>query len=203
MVLWTIQPEDVYNNILETGVYSCDLSLSCMKEHKNEYTWLTNQMEERIGPRLKGVDYPVWAQHTHEGRRKRPDLRRARWGYGWKGEKFYCLEIDVPDDKVLLSDFDSWSVILLGGLLSETEEEDEKLEREYASLPSDKKWEMMSENWEKVFDISPLDNGYVQRGDTIQATFWELRREYIQKAVPFISALAKPGYLEDDWAFKE
>ena len=43
-----------------------------------------------------------------------------------------------------------------------------------------------------------MDNEYVQRGDTIQATFWELRREYIQEVVPFILALAKTGYQEDN-----
>ena len=37
---------------------------------------------------------------------------------------------------VLLSDLDGWSLILLDGLISDTEEEEERLEQEYAALPA-------------------------------------------------------------------
>ena len=119
MILWTIQPEAVYEEILSTGVYHCDFSKSSLSEWERQYDWLVEQMKKRIGPPPNGVSYPVWAWHTWEGVRKKPDLRRERWGNGWKGERFVCLEIDVPDKDVLLSDFDSWSIILLNGLLAD------------------------------------------------------------------------------------
>ena len=58
--------------------------------------------------------------------RKKPDLRRERWGNGFKGDRFSCMEIDIPDEKVVLTDFDAWSIILLNGLLSENEDEDRR-----------------------------------------------------------------------------
>ncbi|MBQ9034234.1 MAG: hypothetical protein IJ107_06140 [Lachnospiraceae bacterium] len=60
---------------------------------------------------------PVWAWYMWEGARKKPDLRQKRWGYGWKGERFACMEIDIPEEKLILSDYDTWSIILIDGLL--------------------------------------------------------------------------------------
>ena len=88
----------------------------------------TTEMKRRIGNPPEGVSYPVWAWYMWEGERKKPDLRRERWGNGWKGERFACMEIDIPEAEVILSDFDSWSIILLHELLSDSEEEDNRLE---------------------------------------------------------------------------
>ena len=44
------------------------------------------------------------------------------------------MEIEIPDNEVLLSDFDEWCGILNDALLSETEEEDTLLEQKYLSL---------------------------------------------------------------------
>lgn len=129
MILWTIQPEEVYRLLMDTGVYHCDFNKSKMQDWKMQYDWLAEQMSNRIGLPPANVSYPVWAWHTWEGNRKRPDLRRERWGNGWKGEQFVRMEIEIPDEQVLLSDFDAWSIILLNGLLSETEEEDNRLEK--------------------------------------------------------------------------
>ena len=198
MILWTIQPEAVYEEILSTGVYHCDFSKSSLSEWERQYDWLVEQMKKRIGPPPNGVSYPVWAWHTWEGVRKKPDLRRERWGNGWKGERFVCLEIDVPDKDVLLSDFDSWSIILLNGLLADTEEEDQKLEAIYDSLSSDEQRIMQDKNWEGAFDLRYVKNDWMSRGSCIQATFWELRKAQIKGVRRFTSAVPKPDYLKDD-----
>ncbi|WP_155988399.1 hypothetical protein [Oribacterium sp. P6A1] len=80
------------------------------------------------------------------------------------------MEIDIPDEKVFLSDFDEWSIVLLNGLISDTEDEDKQLEAIYEALPDKKKWEMMSKNWERVFNLSPLETEWKLRGSSIQAT---------------------------------
>ena len=54
-----------------------------------------------------GVTLPVWAWYQWEGVRKKPDLRKERWANGFEGEEFVCLECDIPDEEVVLSDFDS------------------------------------------------------------------------------------------------
>lgn len=197
MILWTIQDEEVYENILKTGVYRCDLDRSIMKEWKPKYDWLVSQMMKRIGEKPAGVEYPVWAWYQWEGTRKRPDIRCERRRNGRKGERFACMEIEIPDKDVLLSDFDDWSMILNNGLLSITEEEDAELEQKYNYLSEQDKKMMKERNWERVFDLTPVDNEWVVRGDSIQATFWELRKDQIRSVRMFTAATPKPKDQED------
>lgn len=196
MILWTIQPLEVYDQIQEIGVYHCDFEKSFLNDCQDQYDWLVRQMKRRIGNPPKSVSYPVWAWYMWEGVRKKPDLRRERWGNGWKGERFACLQIEVPEERIVLSDFDSWSIILLHGLLSDSEEEDTRLEIEYNSLTEAEKNAYRDRNWERAFELSYVDNDWVHRGDSIQATFWELRKEDIQKVWFFTAATPKPDYLK-------
>lgn len=100
------------------------------------------------------------------------------------------MEIEISDDCVVLSDFENWSVILLHGLLADSEEEYERLENEYNGLPEKNKKAFVDKNWERVFDLTPLDNDWIRRGATIQATFWELRKENIREVRIFTSGTA-------------
>lgn len=197
MILWTIQPIEVYDLIQETGVYHCDFTKSMLSDCRDQYDWLVQEMKDRVGAPPMGVSYPVWAWYIWEGDRKKPDLRRERWGNGWKGERFACMEIDIPKDRIVLSDFDSWSIILLHGLLSDSEEEDVRLENEYNSLPEEDKRVYRDKNWERAFDLTYVDNDWMHRGDSIQATFWELRKEDIRKVWFFTAATPKPDYLKN------
>lgn len=106
------------------------------------------------------------------------------------------MEIDIPEEKVLLSDFDEWSIVLLNGLISDTEDEDKQLEAIYEALPDKKKWEMMSKNWERVFNLSPLETEWKLRGSSIQATFWELKKEQIRNVRFFEAASKRPERYE-------
>jgi hypothetical protein len=190
MILWTSQEEAVYNELLKTGVYRCDLNLSSMKDCREKYDWLVRQMKQRIGPPPDKVTYPVWAWYQQQGKHRKPDLRRERWEVGCDGERFACLEIEIPDREVLLSDFDAWCMLLSDFLISDTEEEDRCLEAQYEALSPSEKRRMKDKNWERVFDLSPLNNGWARRGYEIQATFWELRLEQVRD-VRFFRAAAK------------
>ena len=141
-------------------------------------------MTKRVGPPPQGVDYPVWAWYMQNGRHKKPDLRSERWGYGPGDEDYCCIELEIAPQRVLLSDFDVWHGVLNNGLISDTEEEDVALEAFHESLADAEKAAYKEKNWERVFDISPLNNNWTTRGEWVQATFWELRREDI-RAVRF------------------
>lgn len=190
MLLWTSQEEAVYNELLKTGVYRCDLNLSPMKDCRKQYDWLVRQMKQRIGPPPEQVTYPVWAIYQQSDKHRKPDLRRERWMFGYDGERFACIEIEIPDREVLLSDFDAWCIILSDFLISDTEQEDRYLEAQYEALSPSEKRRMKEKNWERVFDLSPLNNGWARRGYEIQATFWELRLEQVRD-VRFFRAAAK------------
>ena len=189
IILWTIQPERVFKLIYRCGFYRCDFSKTGMKNFaETQYDWLVSQMKKRIGNPPEGVTYPVWAWYRWSITKKRPDLRGIRWYWGQKGDKFYRLEIDIPDSQVLLSNYENWAGVILNNcLLSDTEQEDKELDAIYDSLSPEAKNEFRSKNWERVFDIALFQNEWTTRGDTIQATFWELRRENIRSFTPFIT----------------
>ena len=180
--------------IVDTGVYRCDFEKSSMPEWKLQYNWLVAQMKKRIGEPPAGVSYPVWAWYRQFGRREKPDLRRERWCYGSNGMTYRCMEIEIPDDQVLLSDFDMWNLVLMDALISRTEAEDDMLCAEYDKLSDDGKKKMLENNWERVFDITPFENDWTLQGDSVQATFWELRREQIRRTWTFKSASVFPKY---------
>lgn len=192
MILWTIQSEEVYRIIEEKGVYHCDISKSGFNSLEKQYRWLAEQMKEKIGEPPEGVEFPVWAWYMWENVKKKPDLRRERWANGCRGDCFACMEIDIPAEQLVLTDFDTWSLILLNALISDTEDEDSRLEEKYSSLSDADKWKVLSNNWERVFDLTPLNNGWAIRGSSIQATFWELRKEQIRNVRFFEGAAKRP-----------
>jgi len=154
----------------------------------DEYKWMIRKMVDRIGPPPEGVQHPVWAWYKQNDKHHKPDLRSARWGYGPGDEDYVCIEIEMPDEKVLLSDFDVWHIILNHGLISETEEEDRKQQALFDAMDSEHQALYRDTNWERVFDISPLHNDWITRGEWIQATFWELQKEDIRSAKFFRTA---------------
>ena len=185
MILWTIQPEEIFELINRTGVYRCDGRKKNMRYYREQYLWLADQMRKRIGPPPEGVRYPVWAYQRWSKERLKPDLRAIRWFWGGTNSTFYRLEIDIPNEQVLLSDYWAWSVMLNNGLLSDNEEEDNELDKFYASLSPEAQKEMLFTNWERVFDVALTNNEWNGQGEIVQATFWELRKEQIRKVTMF------------------
>lgn len=206
MRLWTIQPVSVYETVMESGVYRCDPYQSWMLQPVDEseaglvldgqfaecYDWMARQMEKRVGPRPEHVRYPVWAWYQFDGKKK-PDLRRERWENGNPGEKWVCIFLEVPDEQVLLSDFHMWHFVLNGWPISDTEEEADRVDAYLVTLTEGQRKAFLEKNWEKVFDTEPFDNGYTSRGDDIQATFWELKKEYILNVRFFTAGIRKNG----------
>lgn len=148
-------------------------------------------MAARIGAPPRGAVWPVWAWYMRNGKRAKPDLRAERWRCGPGNEEFTCLEIDVPADRVVLSDFDVWHIILNDGLISTTEEEHLQLEARFYSLPPMRRAAYQQQNWTRVFDVTPFENDWMMRGKWIQATFWELRREQVRNVRTFKTAAMK------------
>ena len=142
-------------------------------------------MTDRIGKPPAGVTYPVWAWYIRHWKRGKPDLRKERWNWGPGNEEYACLEIEIPDEDVVLFDFDAWIIILNNGLLSDTEEEDKQQEVIFISLSESEQEKYRLANWQRAFDISPLDSDWITRGESVQATFWELKKEQIKKVQIF------------------
>lgn len=186
MRLWTLQPACVLNELENTGTFICDITKTENTEDcfKDAYNWLVIEMEKRIGKKPPNVSYPIWAWHTTNWKHKKPDLRHFAYASSVKkGEKYACIEIEVPDEEVVLSDFDAWHYVLNKWFLDDStnEEEWDESHEWYDSLPMYEKENVLKESWQKIFDISPLDSTWKLRGYYIQATFWEFKKEYIKK----------------------
>ena len=168
--------------IQEAGVYRCNPKQSSMPEPEfvEKYEWLIRQMKKRIGLSPEGVVYPVWAWYKQNGKHRKPDLRGERWRYGPGDEDYTCIEFEIQDDQVLLSDFDSWHIILNNGLFSDSEEKADQKDAYYDSLSAEEQRAYKEKNWEQVFDITPFENDWTRRGDWVQATVWELRKDMIR-----------------------
>mgnify|MGYP004485125875 FL=1 len=178
MKLWTSMPLDVYENtILRTGVYVCDPSKCEMLlddtndgQYARAYKWLEAYMTKKIGPAPDGVVHPVWAWYKLRGRNKRPDLRWMEF----KGcsEPMVLLELEIADDKVILSDEEKWTCAQLND--SAWCEIDEELEWYYddPNITEKEREAFKQKSWYRIFDVEKSEN--------VQATFWVLTKENIR-----------------------
>ena len=196
MILWTIQSYDVLQQLTQDGVYHCDPSKISMPEYTDQYDWLAKRMREKIGPPPEGIVYPVWAWYLWEGKHRKPDLRYLRWNWGSGDEQFVCMEIEIPDDQIVLSDEELWHHVLGDWLISDSEAEFDELEAKYNAQPPEEQREFLRRNHERIFDVSPMDNGWTRHGKWVQATFWELRLEQVRKVQKFESVKRQKGLIK-------
>lgn len=194
MRLWTIQPIKVLNEIKEKGRFICDINKSSMiyckygldKQTKFAYDWMCKKMVEKGISQPKNVDYPIWAWYTYNWKNKKPDLRCS--GLGKPGEKSVCIELEIPDKDVLLSDFNHWHYVLNNSYMNPgtTEEVADIYDYLYGKVADNREKKLLKEDsWEKIFEITPFDNIYICTGRYVQATFWELKSEYIKSVKYF------------------
>ncbi len=181
MRLWTIQSEEVYEQISSEGIYHCGGSGE-LPMFGAPYRWMAEQMAARIGPPPDGAVFPIWAWHTMYWEHRRPDMRRME--FRRQSRPFALMEIEIPDRDVLLSDEESWHFVLGDNYFCDAANETEfdAACRRYDSLPEAAQRAVKERSWEKIFTVFPqTDNGWRRIGCFIQATFWELRGEQLVK----------------------
>lgn len=181
MRLWTIQPPKIVNIIENTGKFTCDTALSeNYQDFHDAYLWLVNEMDKRNIYHPQDLQLPLWAWHTFNWKYKKPDFRCM--GLGISGQQYVCIEFEIPDDQVLLSDHGHWHFVLNHAWFNDSvcEEEFDKLWEWFETLEPLKKEELTRESWQKIFDIRPVHTDWLQTGRYIQATFWELKKDMVR-----------------------
>lgn len=178
MKVWTMQPKSVLDEIEITGTYRCDRSLSFNLSKPDsldsKYQWLITRMEDRIGKRPEGVEYPIWAWHTWDGKRQCPNVESP--AFLKRNEDKVLLTLEIPEKDVVLTDFEAWQIVLDGGYLTKEidEEKLEELEAYIDSLDEDTLEKEIEKSWENVLEYPNFGaNSFVQ------ATFWEIKKEYV------------------------
>lgn len=99
-----------------------------------------------------------------------------RGGHAPRGTPVISLTVDIPDGKVLLSDFDLWHLVLSNYYIADDEEYDD---RPYSV-------EEMQESRNKTFNVSAA-NPHYSESLTIQTTTWELPMKWIKEIEHFIA----------------
>lgn len=188
MKLWTMQPVEVYEELQKKLIFRCDVSKIPEPSFVEKYDWLIQYLNKKH-TKPQDVDYPIWAWYRFNGKEKKPDLRHSC--YGCRGEKMVCLELEIPDEHVLLSDFDLWHFPLNNWWLYDCfkpdfgEKEWDEAHEEFAKLSKDEQIRRKEKSWERIFDIEPFENDWIVKGKYVQAIFWELKLEYVKKVQYF------------------
>ena len=180
MKLWTIQPPEVVEILRTEGVFRCDEAKAEWYEDLcDAYQWLVREMDKRNIPHPEGVTLPIWAWHTRDWKHKKPDFRTI--GLGTPGKQYACIEFEIPDNKVLLSDYDNWHYVLNGGWFDDSKNENDwnTLHEWYDLLPYDAQKDLMVKSWQKIFDVTPVKDKWCSKGQYVQATFWELKQDMV------------------------
>ncbi|MFD0986249.1 DUF3841 domain-containing protein [Methyloligella solikamskensis] len=195
MRLWTIQTKAAWDYLQKHGV------LRASRKHQSEdwplaYKWMTDQLSKRVGPPPSNGMIPLWGWYQCRGQsRKRPDLRFWRFRTNPPG-KYTLIECDLPDEHVVLSDYDAWHIILNEGFVSVTDDDDDEYYagcRQYELTPTPELAEELNRtlygSWERVIDMEALTEPgyYAMDRKSIQACFWEIKQDQIKSAKPFTS----------------
>ena len=107
MRLWTIQGIELYEQLVKEGVTYCTKPAWGDEENfMYAYHWMAEQMRKRIGePPIEGIEYPLWAWYQYDSAKKN---KPSRSPLDVKEGISAYMEIEIPDNEVLLSDFCNW-----------------------------------------------------------------------------------------------
>ena len=183
MIVWTIQPYKVYQKIMDEGIFFCnpELSINLKDDHdfSRAYHWMIQQMIKQIGPSNKKDTYPIWAWYrSRDYQHRRPDFR---WVKDYPDE--VCIELEIPEKKVLLSDFQGWHFVLNDWYYSDakSDEEWDCKEKWFDNLTVNQQQRVKEESWQRIFDITPRHGEWEVNGDVVQACFWAIKKDQISK----------------------
>lgn len=183
MIIWTIQPYAVFEKVMTAGAFFCDPQKSRKLTDDGEnflqaYQWMIKEMRQRIGEPPKAGAYPIWAWYrSRDFRHQRPDFR---WIRDYANE--VCIELELPDKAVLLSDYEGWHFVLNNWYYSAMTGKEQLRQDDLwlAKIPPLERPELKETSWQKIFDITPR-LGRDQNGEMVQACFWGLYKSQIRK----------------------
>jgi hypothetical protein len=203
MIVWTIQSYPAWEQLQSDGtLYGPTIEDTFVADYplgRIAYTWMAEQMEQRLGPRPKPGIYPLWAWYQwHDATHPRPDLRAStHLPAGMNGVR---IELDIEEHDILLSDFQQWHIALNYAYLALNEAEDSAFEAELAGRRI--RWEpgrplsdpdfhaRALKSWEHIFEIDRVGdpdwwNGESRAEKSIQGTFWQLSLSQVRQVKVF------------------
>ena len=90
------------------------------------YNWISDKLEEKTGKRP--CKFPRWVWVKEEGKECARTVGTCLEESFYEGD-YVLLTLDIPEDRLLLSDFEVWHYPLNGWPLFDEEEENDKFEK--------------------------------------------------------------------------
>jgi hypothetical protein len=149
------------------------------------YDWMRQQMATRLAG-YQG-HYPWWAWVRWTPKKSMPDLRSwdQELNYFPPEEPAVRLELLIPDQEVLCSDFGSWCSVLCNEYVAKTQAEAEQWEQ---LAPLQHTRERLKHSWEAIFDLDETHWTVEWRSYNpirIQGVFEHLRLEQVRGVTHF------------------
>jgi|GEM_PF-3643164 len=159
------------------------------------YRWMIKQMEKRIGVAPEGVTFPLWAWRAYDGEVARPDIENDDIYIGCDD---YMVRLDIPDDQVLVSDFNLWHNVLNFSYLPKNDEEARMIEEHWKTpYRSDIRTEDMLP-WDAKFSICKAEI-MIATGDVEYAKFKAMELAYGESWEQiFDSGYSVEGYADEN-----
>jgi len=162
--LTTLQSEEAYRLLMKTGVLYGKSSFGFMStlnaETKRAYEWMKEQTKLKTANPTNLSQDLLWAWAEWDGYKAPIDLRRL----GRSGENYWRLDLLVPRDQVLLSNFQTWHLVL-GGWSCTAAADDDDIQIPHTQI---------EESWQSIFQI---DSSAI----CVQATLLSIQKEWITK----------------------
>lgn len=78
-----------------------------------------------------------------------------------------CIELEIPDNQVVLSDFTAWHFVLNKSYLNQKCYSEEIFDKDQAwlnSLSPQDRYKVIVNSWNNIFDIQPFSSGFLEKG---------------------------------------
>jgi hypothetical protein len=199
MKIWSIQSEKAWSVLEKTG-HLVGTRRHGSKTFQKPYAWMRQQVLLRVGPPPKKNAMPLWGWFQwQDAERKKPDLRSVRHHWGPPG-RYVLIECDLPDQNVVLSDYDMWHIPLNEGYIGKDDADDERFEEKLKKINAQHglPWPPLldkerTDSWVRVLDLTwgEEHGSHPLNKKSIQACFWEIRREQVKTFKLFQARVAK------------
>jgi Domain of unknown function (DUF3841) len=182
MRVWMITAAALYTQLEGERILYVDPALA-EKYFEKAYAWMRGQMAVRL-PHYEG-HWPWWAWVRPPCGHARPDLRaRQPYHNGWPmGTPCVRLGLDVPDDDLLVSNFDMWHAVLNDSPLVSSDEAWDAID----ALPEADRRAAREATWLGIFAVDEPPDPYWHgsKPPVIQACFEVLRLADVREVTLF------------------
>ena len=199
MKVYTIQSIDFWKTLMRDGIVYCNQESYWCQNFRLQYDWMAEQMRKRIGePPLPEIKYPVWVWQQFNSK-KAPTPKMSPKEINPEENEAVMMELEVPDNEVLLSNLNLWMLPLNSWAIS-SKRENKMLYQELGEYEKTHgKCFTMTEyppairqkiidSWVRVFDLDTFDpyrSSHIRKNRSIQGTIWYLRKEWVKVAHVF------------------